>query len=317
MLAELSKSPHEFASAVAHELGRRAATLEVDNIDNVVAALVMAGRMSAYSSRAKAFLTQPLRDRKIPFDPQDWRSCGIKLYALWQSTRPAEVERRMAELREKHKNAWRDTFPDDWNIDEQKLRDLYRSGPELLVNGIHAWNETSIALRYYVAEQLAPLTSSAPGAGFFDWGGSDGITCLFARHHGARNVHLFEPNANAQALGKWMVPALRLDDIHFHTDDPELPPKGQRFAAGVCTEVLEHVVDPPRMMRQFYELLSPGGVIFVTSSFGVPQDTHLKSNLKYAGKEKQMMQEAGFKEWTPPLAPPCPFLPSWGFWLKP
>ncbi len=90
-----------------------------------------------------------------------------------------------------------------------------------------------------------------------------------------------------------------------------------RFGAGLSTEVLEHVIDPPAMLRTCFNLLEPGGVMFVTSSFGIPGPQHLRSNARYAGHEGELMRSVGFVPFTPPKPAPIPFLPSWGFWQRP
>ncbi len=313
MLVELSKDPIAFAGAVLNELSARRVRLDASQVDGLVNAMGYAVRTTAYAIKGRALLTRPLVERKIPIDGTDWASNGIKLYGLWQKMRPAVVEQRMAELREANKGVWQRTFPDDWDIDEKKLRETYQSAGPLLANGMHAWSETSTAIRYFATEQIAPIAGER---GFFDWGGSDGISCIFAHQHGARDVNLYEPNAAAREFGKWLSGQLGMT-IEFHEQDPTPPAEGGRqFGAGICTEVLEHVVDPPGMMRRLHDLLVPGGVIFVTSSFGVPQDTHLKQNQKFHGREKELMRQAGFAEWTPPVPPPMPMLPQWGFWQR-
>jgi hypothetical protein len=314
MFEKLSRGPGTFAVAMALEMALRAEALDAGpELQKTLDALDYAVRATVYSTRAKVLLTQPLVRHKIPVDGKDWRGCAVKLYAQWQGTTLEQAEQRMAALREQYKSAWRNTFPDEWDIDEQKLLALYKSSPALLANGVHDWNDLSLGLRYFVAEQLAVAAS---GKGIFDWGGSDGISCIFARHHGATDVHLFEPNAAGREFGKWLAESLGLGGIAFHEQGPERPPAGRRFGAGICTEVLEHVVDPPAMIRQMHDLLIPGGILFVTSSFAVTQDTHLKQNLKYAGHEQRLMVEAGFEPCTPSAKPPSPFLPQWGFWRR-
>jgi hypothetical protein len=315
MFDKLARQPGTFAVAMALDLALRGEALDAGpELDQIRMALDYAAGTTIYSTRAKALLVRPLVRQNVKFDGKDWRGCAVQLYALWHGIPTAEVEQRMAALREQYKGNWRKTFPDDCDIDERKLLALYKSSPALLVNGIHDWNEISLSLRFFVAEQLA---AAAGDNGIFDWGGSDGISCIFARHHGATDVHLHEPNPAARAFGKWLAEALGLDGIAFHEHDPARPPAGRRFGAGICTEVLEHVVDPPGMIRHMYDLLVPGGILFVTSSFGVPQDTHLKQNVKYAGRERQLMVEAGFEPCAPNVPPPTPFLPQWGFWRRP
>jgi SAM-dependent methyltransferase len=316
MFDKLAHEPGKFAIQIAAELATRCEKLQVSpELKQLREMMDYAAGTAIYATAAKELLIQPLRRRNIAFDAaRNWRGCGVELYALWQNMTTAHVEARMAELREQYKDNWRKTFPDDWDIDPKKLEALYKSGPELLVNNLHDWNDANLALRFFVAEQLA---TPAREAGFFDWGGGDGTTCLFARFCGIKDVHLFEPNAAGRTFAKWLASAIGLTDIHFHDQEPPRPPAGRRFGAGVCTEVLEHVIDPPAMIRHMYDLLVPGGVIFVSSSYGVPQDTHLKSNLKYAGKEAQLMTDAGFENCLPSDRLPMPFLPQWGFWRRP
>lgn len=316
MFSRLARHPAALASELASELQARCRTLDLSQFDELRAWLHFAVDTAAYAAKAKQVLTKPLRDRSIAHDASDWRDCGIKLYALWQGTRPSAIEKRMAELAEANRGLWQRTFPDESQITEENLLDLYKAGGDLVHNSTHDFSDMSLALRYYAAEQLAPLAKA--GGGFFDWGGSDGVSCVFAASCGARDVHLHEPNGSNRAFATWLAGQLGIE-LGVHEHDPvrpgQMPPR--RFAAGICTEVLEHVIDPPGMMRRFFDLLLPGGVIFVTSSFGVPQDSHLKSNLKYAGHEDDMMKSAGFRPWTPPMHRPMPFLPQWGFWQRP
>lgn len=308
----LASKPADLATTLTVDLSRRIREADTRDIDLLQHNIQQAVATAVYAAKAKSFLTQPLRDRKIPFDAANWRDCGIQLYSLWRSMRPAAVEARMKELAERDKNKWHDTFPDDWQIDEQKLLDLYKSGEPLQANNIHNYNDISLALRYYACEMIAPIAKAGGAAGGFDWGGSDGVCVAFFRHQGVPDATLIEPNQAARDFSAWLNTKLGFPDVQFHEFRPD-----RKFSGGICTEVLEHVVDPPRMIREMYDMLTPGGVIFVTSSYGVPQLTHLKQNLRFAGKEDQLMIEAGFRKWTPPVKPPMPFLPQWGFWQRP
>ena len=308
-MLQLFAKPGEFAQNLSADLIRRNKAVDATDIDQIRAYLELAVSTSVYATKAKALLTRPLRERGIAVDGSDWRRCGICLYGLWKGMRPDAVERRMAELSERDKDSWRNTFPDDWDIDEQKLIALYRSNEAFQSNTVHDFGDLSLALRYYVTEMLA---RAAGGRGAFDWGGSEGICCTFLRHHGAPDVTLFELNDHARAFGQWLNGQLGFDDITYTDQRPR-----RQFGAGLSTEVLEHVVDPPLMVRQMFDMLHPGGVLFVTSSFGVPQDTHLKQNLKWSGREDELMRSAGFVKWNPPVRAPMPFLTTWGFWQRP
>lgn len=310
MLNHFKNSPAVLALNLTADLLKRNETTNIADIDDLKNVIELAVSTAVCCTKAKALLSRPLRERGIAFDGKNWRDAGIKLYSLWQKMTPDDVVAKMKALGERDRNKWRETFPDDWDIDEAKLLALYKSSEPLQANGIHAWNDLCLALRWYVAEMLAPASK---GLGVYDWGGSDGITCTFLRHLGAKNVNLIEPNQAARDFGAWLNQQLGLDDILYH----EFLPTNQRFGAGVCTEVLEHVVNPPAMCRQMYELLLPGGVMFVTSSFQASQETHLKQNLKFNGRENEIMLAAGFVPWKPPVKHAVPFLPQWGFWQRP
>ncbi len=62
-------------------------------------------------------------------------------------------------------------------------------------------------------------------------------------------------------------------------------------------EVLEHVPDPPGVVKDIWEYLDGEGLAVITESFTRVEDrfpTHLASNRKYAGKTKQIFVEEGF-----------------------
>jgi len=76
----------------------------------------------------------------------------------------------------------------------------------------------------------------------------------------------------------------------------ELPQGG--FDAVVCLDVLEHVPDPPALVRQLVGWLRPGGHLVVHAPFSyVATDvsTHLKSNKKYSGDWRRLYGDCGLE----------------------
>jgi SAM-dependent methyltransferase len=55
--------------------------------------------------------------------------------------------------------------------------------------------------------------------------------------------------------------ALRFENVNLY----ELSANGARFDAIICTEVLEHIRDDRSVCQKFFELLSPGGCLHVTT----------------------------------------------------
>src|SRR5271170_4611715 len=56
-----------------------------------------------------------------------------------------------------------------------------------------------------------------------------------------------------------------VDPIKYVCDITNIPLPSQSLDAIFCTEVIEHVVDPMAMLKEFARLLKPGGRLFLTS----------------------------------------------------
>jgi 2-polyprenyl-3-methyl-5-hydroxy-6-metoxy-1,4-benzoquinol methylase len=61
------------------------------------------------------------------------------------------------------------------------------------------------------------------------------------------------------------VSLVELKDDYMEVGIPEL--QGRRFDVVICTEVLEHVIDPERLVSLLSSLVKPGGLCVATTSF--------------------------------------------------
>ena len=78
-------------------------------------------------------------------------------------------------------------------------------------------------------------------------------------------------------------------------DEKAIP--AEAFDAVVCIEVLEHVPNPPAVMRKLYRALKDEGIALITESFesiGDEFPSHLPENFQYAGRTHQLMEDLGF-----------------------
>ena len=78
--------------------------------------------------------------------------------------------------------------------------------------------------------------------------------------------------------------------------DPAAIPK-ESYDAITCFDVLEHVPNPPELVRTFVSYLKPGGLFYVSAPFYMIlpwYPTHLRSNRRYAGSVK-LYEQAGLK----------------------
>jgi SAM-dependent methyltransferase len=71
----------------------------------------------------------------------------------------------------------------------------------------------------------------------------------------------------------------------------------EKYDVVINREVLEHVPDPPEVIKDIRNYLDEDGLAIITESFSRIQDrfpTHLASNRKYAGETKQLFVKEGF-----------------------
>jgi len=87
-----------------------------------------------------------------------------------------------------------------------------------------------------------------------------------------RNLRVFQrklPNARlcGTDIGESMGPALRAEGFDFVAADANesLPFEDASFDVIVCGEVIEHIVDPDSMLKDFYRILKPQGLLVITT----------------------------------------------------
>lgn len=63
----------------------------------------------------------------------------------------------------------------------------------------------------------------------------------------------------------------------------------------ICSEVLEHVPDPVRMMCEAHEFLKPGGLLIVTTLFAFPYHAYPNDYFRYSEQGlRYVLEQAGF-----------------------
>jgi SAM-dependent methyltransferase len=122
--------------------------------------------------------------------------------------------------------------------------------------------------------------------------GTDSIALARCGHH----VTYFDVPGVTSAFARFRFeresPTIPIAVIEAEADIP-----AKAFDVVVCIEVLEHVPDPPAVMRALYRALRPGGIALITESFESVGDefpSHLPENFRYAGRTHQLMEGIGF-----------------------
>jgi SAM-dependent methyltransferase len=122
--------------------------------------------------------------------------------------------------------------------------------------------------------------------------GSDSLRCASLGHQ----VTYMEFEGLSSSLARFRFQRSGRQDRIAVCHDPAKLPTGA-FDAVVCREVLEHVPDPPALVRSIGSYLVPGGLAVISESFGMVAPafpTHLAQNLKFQGRTDDLFFDAGF-----------------------
>jgi SAM-dependent methyltransferase len=197
---------------------------------------------------------------------QELRAPGSTVANAWNSAKPSspdDVRRFYSET---------DSYVYDLIVDHCHVR---RRGPwEALMSRIDRLGACKTVLTYGdgIGSDSIKIARSGHKVTYFD---VPGVTSAFARFRFQREnlTH-------------------RITVIEEECDIPD-----NTFDAAVCIEVLEHVPDPPAIMRGLHRALKSGGIALITESFesiGDDFPSHLPSNFQYAGRTHKLMEAIGF-----------------------
>ncbi len=120
-----------------------------------------------------------------------------------------------------------------------------------------------------------------------------GFDCLHLAQKGHR-VTYFELAGLSERFARKMFER-KGAKIPVLTEPSEIP--HEAFDAVICFDVLEHVPDPPAMVKQIASYLRPGGRLYVSAPFFMLlpwYPTHLRGNRRFSGSLR-LYQEAGLR----------------------
>lgn len=163
--------------------------------------------------------------------------------------------------------AWQ-TIIGDSDVTEQALARYY-AHPVWLLNGIFSETDAeSVRCREDMVRELATRLSVTPT--ILDFGGGFGTL--------ARAVSSALPGARVDILEPF-PPAAALDLSTRHPGVRYISSPELHYDAVVCTDVLEHMLDPIRALHDICEYTKPGGTVMFANGFRPYIKCHLASNM--------------------------------------
>ena len=220
----------------------------------------------------------------------------LRMYAAFTGASFATIEDRLTDGLARGEALWREVVLDEANPTFEQLSTFYNGRefpegdmmPEVLNSRLQcAYRMISILLARQIGAKRA-----------FDYGGGVGLTTSALAASGMKHVTLIEESQVMLEFAAWRdgeagiegVNYLRESEVSQRIDELE-----GTYDLGVCTEVLEHVLDVKGTIARIARLVRPGGLLFQSASFGLyPHLSHLKPNVAYAGHEDELMDDAGF-----------------------
>lgn len=118
------------------------------------------------------------------------------------------------------------------------------------------------------------LDTEGEVAHFAEWGVGHGLHCRMARDRWPRaSISGFDLSPSSLEFTRRML-AGTTGDNELTLQDVTKISEG-RVDRLVCSEVLEHVADPARVLKNIRACLAPGGIAFVTGAVMSPQIDHI------------------------------------------
>jgi SAM-dependent methyltransferase len=174
-----------------------------------------------------------------------------------------------------------------------ELAQFYEQTDAFLFESL-VWNVTrhKNLMRRWIAEFL--LREFGRPVHILMYGDGLGIDSFYLTQAGHR-VESFEVSQACVQFAEAIFATGEID-VRIHRALADVPT--EQFDVLICLDVLEHVPDPPALVKQLCEKLRPGGLLIVHAPFFYVHPavcTHLRSNRRYSGDIRRLYHPAGLK----------------------
>ncbi|EGO62295.1 class I SAM-dependent methyltransferase [Acetonema longum] len=212
---------------------------------------------------------------------------------------------------------WSHIVQDEDNVTPEQLYRFYNSFQFPVGSLFPAIVEQDLGLAFRALPIL--LLNANECKHVFDFGGNSGETLMtIASRCNVRECCLIEENEAALKFAKWRDELFGIPNMSYKKESEisaNIREHQGKYDFGICTEVLEHVYYVEETAETVAKLLKKGGILYFSASFGLyPEPSHLKKNIRYSGKEDELMSKFGLKRANIEL--PLPVLSNSRIYVK-
>lgn len=224
------------------------------------------------------------------------RQLVLRMYERFTGQTVESIEALLGDTHERGLRLWKGLVPDEDHPTFEQLSRFYNSMTFPEGDLFATVAESHLSAAYRCVPLLLAQNLKAKGA--FDYGGGSGLMTSALAQIGLERVVLIEENQAMLDFARWRDQQCGIGNVHYLRENQlisEFAAHTGQYDFGVCTEVLEHVLDVEGTVQRLAQMIRPGGYLFLTASFGLyPYLSHLKPNVKYCGREDELMHRVGF-----------------------
>lgn len=311
--------PSEMLARASLHYTNHLENLEFSNASEILNALQLSLMIEELSLIIKKALFENFRNVSFLAGKSSIGEIILELYSQFLQKPQDEIIQMLDSSNQIYLQKWEEIVFDEENVTPEQLDLFYNSiafpSGDLLY---YMFQQSNLACAYRALPILLADTRGCRKV--FDFGGNSGLlTSAMANTFDLDVCMLIDENKKMLEFAKWRDELFGVKNVTYSRKsefENKIDKYDNFFDLGVCTEVLEHVYYVEETVENLSRILKKDGLLFISTSFGLyPEPSHLKRNLRYSGKEEELMARHGFVK-NNYLNMPIPLLPNMAVYIK-
>lgn len=187
------------------------------------------------------------------------------------------------------KSEWDANFPGGYR--KEKLKKFYESATGFIYD---CMSNHARPAQLELLGSLAEVCRENALKRLLDYGAGVGTLCIFFKRLGF-DITYADVQGETFKFAQWRFKQRNLDIPMLFADEVDLSSLG--LDGIISLEVLEHVPDPPKLLKRFHAALSPGKILICSAAFhALGHVSHLPENVQYSGEKFfELTRNVGFE----------------------